>query len=129
MKTWNELEGNRLLNIAFSKPVEIGEIELFSLTLENDQPKLVMQFDIQELPDTPPPKWGKFNRCRLGLYCLSVSDLLVKTIPCKERLQISIDHSNGIFSVSASNVTSSIEFKAAFVSLSGPSVYLCEEEF
>lgn len=36
MKTWNELEGNRLLNIAFSKPVEIGEIELYSLTLEND---------------------------------------------------------------------------------------------
>lgn len=126
---WNELEGNRLLNIAFSKPVEIGEIELFSLTLENDRSALVMQFDISELPDTPPSKWGKFNRCRLGLYCLSVSDLLVKNIPCKKHLQISIDHSNGIFSVSASNVTSLIEFKAAFVSLSGPSVYLCEEDF
>lgn len=125
MKTWNQLEGNKLFNIVFSYPVEIGEIELFSLTLENDQPKLIIQFDISSLPDTPPAKWGKFNKCRLGLYCLSISDLLVKNIPCRESLNITIENTNDAFYIRASNSTSLIEFKAGFVSLSGPSVYLC----
>lgn len=129
MKTWNELEGSKLFNIAFSQPVEIGKIELCTLTLENYQPKLVMQFDISELPDKPPLRWGEFNRCRVGLYCLSISDLLVKNIPCKEHLQMFVEYSSGVFSVSASSANSLIEFKSAFVSLSGPSVYLCEEEF
>ncbi|QKE63397.1 hypothetical protein HNE05_08485 [Aquipseudomonas campi] len=124
MRIWNQLEGNKLFNIVFSYPVEIDKIELFSLTLENDQPKLIMQFDILSLPDIPPPKWGRFNRCRLGLYCLSVSELLVKNIPCKEQLDISIEHTSGSFYIKASNSTSLIEFKAKFVSLSGPSVYL-----
>ena len=129
MKTWNELEGSKLFNIVFSESIKIDEVELFSLTLENDQPVLSMQFDIPDLPDAPPSKWGNFNRCRIGIYCLSVTDLLVKNIPCEDNLRIVIEHSSEGFFVKASNAAALIEFRASFVSLSGPSVYLCEEEF
>lgn len=129
MKVWNELDGSKLFNIVFSDPVEIGEIELFSLTLENDQPKLVLQFDIPEIPDKPPSKWGNFNRCRLGIYCLSIRNLKLSNIPCKENLSMKISYMNELFTINASNADASIEFEAGFISLSGPSVYLCETEF
>jgi len=53
MKYWNELEGSKLFNMVFSKNIPIGELELFSINIENDQPKLVFSFDIPELPDSP----------------------------------------------------------------------------
>lgn len=133
MKYWNELEGSKLFNMVFSKNIPIGELELFSINIENDQPKLVFSFDIPELPDSPPTKWGKsFNRCRLGLYCLSIKDLSIKNLPYQGRFFIEIKFLEEIFTVSLSNIKDSspnIYFKSKYLSLSGPSVYLNESSF
>ena len=40
-----------------------------------------------------------------------------------------ISYSNNSFTITAANANASIEFQAEFVSLSGPSVYLCEVDF
>jgi len=53
---WNELDGNIFFNRIFSDPITIGEIELSSLTLDNDIPTIILEFDIAEYPDAPPQK-------------------------------------------------------------------------
>lgn len=53
MKYWNELENTIFFNKVFTYPVEIGEITLFSVTIDNDRPNIGLGFDISEIPDTP----------------------------------------------------------------------------
>lgn len=54
MKHWNELDDTIFFNKVFTYPVEIGEITLFSVTIDNDRPDIGLGFDISELPDAPP---------------------------------------------------------------------------
>ncbi|WP_338490696.1 hypothetical protein VRB78_10035 [Pseudomonas trivialis] len=53
MKYWNELDNTIFFNKVFTYPVEIGEIRLFSVTIDNDRPNIGLGFDIPETPDTP----------------------------------------------------------------------------
>ena len=100
MKYWNDLDRNIFLEKIFSKPVEIGQIALFSMQIENDRPSVGLGFDIPEFPDTLPKKWeGKgYNTCRMGIDCHGIQDLSIKNIPVREVF----------FSKSPRKITSSI---------------------
>jgi len=130
MKFWNNLDNTIFFNRVFTCPVEIGEIALFSLKIDNDRPKIILEFDIQELPDSPPEKWVKsgFNTCRIGISCAGLTDLEIKNIPNANPLKMVIIKQQNFFSVDARSATSSIKFKAKYVSLCGPSVYFCDPD-
>ncbi|WP_338480656.1 Imm50 family immunity protein [Pseudomonas trivialis] len=125
MKYWNELDNTIFFNKVFTYPVEIGEITLFSVTIDNDRPNIGLGFDIPETPDTLPEKWIKegFNTCRIGLDCGGLSDIRIKNIPTKEKFKMVIIKRENYFELHATSKSSAIELKAKFISLCGPAVY------
>ncbi|RON53858.1 Imm50 family immunity protein [Pseudomonas frederiksbergensis] len=126
MKFWNDFDGSTFFNQIFTTSISIGTIELFNITIDNNRPTIILEFDIEQLPDSPPAKWKKtqFNTCRIGLNCGDISNLLIKNIPTKGKLNISITKNENLFTINASNKNSLIEFKTKFPLLCGPSVYL-----
>lgn len=130
MKLWNEFDNTIFFNKVFTYPVKIGCVALFSLSIDNDSPNIILEFDIQELPDSPPEKWikARFNTCRIGISCAGITDLEIKNIPNSNPLKMMINKDQDFFAVVAKSDTSSIEFKAKYISLCGPSVYFCDPD-
>ncbi|MGE8483427.1 MULTISPECIES: Imm50 family immunity protein [Pseudomonas] len=126
MKFWNDLDGSTFFNQVFTTPIAINTIELFTVSIDNSRPTIIMEFDISELPDAPPTKWkrSEFNTCRIGLNCGGIGDLKINNIPTKEKLNISITQKENLFMVNASNKDSLIQFTTKFPLLCGPSVYM-----
>lgn len=130
MKFWNELDGSLFFNKAFTTPIPIGEVTLFSLNIDNNRPAIILEFDIKEYPETPPAKWKQsgFNTCRIGLNCSNIQELLIKNIPTKKNLTITISNEVENFRVRAENDDSIIEFTTKHPLLCGPSAYLNSPE-
>lgn len=126
MKYWNEVDQNTFFEKLFSQPVEIGKIALFSLQIENDRPSLGIGFDIPEFPDALPKKWEDkgYNTCRMGIDCHGIRDLKIENIPLREVFTVSITKANGEFHFQAANKNALIEFKAEYISLCDPNVYM-----
>ncbi|MHC8380130.1 Imm50 family immunity protein [Pseudomonas sp. LB3P14] len=126
MKFWNDIDGSTFFNQVFNTPVAIGTIELFTISIDNSRPTIILEFDIEELPDSPPIKWKKseYNTCRIGLNCGGVNNLMIKNIPTKEKLNITITKQENTYRIHASNSSASIEFTTKFPLLCGPSVYM-----
>jgi hypothetical protein len=126
MKYWNDLDQNIFFEKIFSRPVEIGQIALFSMQIENDRPSVGLGFDIPEFPDTLPKKWeGKgYNTCRMGIDCHGIQDLSIKNIPVQEVFFVKITKENNQFYFQATNKNALIEFKAKLITLVDPNVYI-----
>ncbi|MDN6866083.1 MULTISPECIES: Imm50 family immunity protein [Pseudomonas] len=126
MKYWNDLDQNIFFEKIFSRPVEIGQIALFSMQIENDRPSVGLGFDIPEFPDTLPKKWeGKgYNTCRMGIDCHGIQDLSIKNIPVREVFFVKITKENNQFYFQATNKNVLIEFKANFITLADPNVHI-----
>lgn len=130
MKHWNDLEGTIFFNKLFSQPIEIREIYIHSLTIENDQPSLGIGFDIPDFPDSLPPKLQDkgYNTCRIGLTCHGISNLQIINLPRREIFIAKITRKNEHYLFNAKSENTSIEFKAKWLSMDGPSVYInCPE--
>lgn len=125
MKYWNDLDGSIFFKKIFTTVIPIDEISLFSLTIDNDRPTIILEFDISEYPDAPPLKWKQheFNTCRIGLNCSNIDDLLVKKIPTKEKLHLTISKHGKKSMIRAANRESVIEFTTEHPLLCGPSAY------
>lgn len=130
MKYWNELDESVFFCKIFSQSIEIGKISLFSLQIENDQPAVGLGFDIPEFPDNLPEKWKNkgFNTCRIGLTCLGISDLKIKNIPHREVFFVTITKEGELFFFQATAKSSLIEFKAKYIFLCDPSLYINDPE-
>ncbi|WLD68426.1 MULTISPECIES: Imm50 family immunity protein [Pseudomonas] len=126
MKYWNELDGSIFFSKIFSLPIKIGKIALFSLRIENDQPCVGLGFDIPEFPDKLPEKWKNkgYNTCRIGITCNEIEDLKIQNIPIHKEFLVTIEKQNNHFKFKATNDSALIEFKAKFISLSDPNVYI-----
>ncbi|WP_323154320.1 Imm50 family immunity protein [Pseudomonas alvandae] len=122
---WNDLEGSIFFNKIFSYPVRIGEIELDSLTIDNDIPTIIFEFDISEYPDAPPQKWKQadFNICRIGLNCGTPKKVKIINIPTNNKLTVQITQQQDSLLVQAFNDTSLIELETKHLLLCGPSAY------
>ena len=130
MRHWNDIEGTVFFNKLFTHYIEIGEIYIHSLTVEYDQPSISIGFDIPEFPDRLPPKWeGKgYNTCRIGLTCNEISNLQIANLPRREIFFAEIKHEDEHFIFNAKSKNASIEFRAKWLSMDGPSVYVnCPE--
>ncbi|MCX9151248.1 Imm50 family immunity protein [Pseudomonas sp. TB1-B1] len=130
MKYWNNLDGTIFFNKLFSHPIEIGKIYIHVLSIENDQSDLGIGFDISEFPDYLPEKWKDkgYNTCRLGLSCSEISNLRISNIPHREVFFAKIIFEDGHYFFNAVSKKASIQFKAKWLSLEGPSVYInCPE--
>ncbi|KHK63388.1 Imm50 family immunity protein [Pseudomonas frederiksbergensis] len=125
MISWNNLEGSIFFNKVFSYAVPIGQIELFSLAIDNSAPTIILEFDIAEYPDVPPPKWKQsgYNTCRIGLNCSAPKNLKIVNIPTENKLTLQITQQRDGYAIQASNATSLIEFEAKHLLLCGPSAY------
>lgn len=123
---WTDLPGSELMSRIFSQPPEIGEIDLFNIEIKRDGPTVTINFDmIDTLPDQTPPKWGKeFNRCRIGIYCFGVSDFAVSGISTEMRAKIKFELSNKEKIIRIESDSININISCAYISLTGPSVYL-----
>ncbi|MBN3861999.1 hypothetical protein HCU66_07125 [Pseudomonas frederiksbergensis] len=130
MKFWNDIDGSIFFNQVFKTSVAIGFVEFFTVNIENNRPTIILEFDIEELPDAPPEKWKKteLNTCRIGLNCSEISSLTIKNIPTKEKLSIRITQSDNLFTIHASNNNSTIEFTTKSLLLCGPSVYMNDKK-
>ncbi|MCS3516071.1 immunity 50 family protein [Pseudomonas grimontii] len=126
MKNWNELDGSIFFSKIFSLPVKIGKIALFSVRIENDQPCIGLGFDIPEFPDNLPEKWKNkgYNTCRIGITCNEIEDLKIQNIPIREEFFVTIEKQNNHLKFKATSDSASIEFRAKFISLSTPNVYI-----
>lgn len=126
MKYWNELDGSIFFGKIFSQPIAINRIALFSMRIDNDQPCVGLGFDIPEFPDQLPEKWKNkgYNTCRTGLICHNIKELKVQNIPAHEVFKVEIKKHNDHFEFHATSENASIEFKARFISLSDPNVYI-----
>lgn len=130
MKNWNDLDGSIFFNKLFSQPIEIGKAYIHSLHIENDQNNFGIGFDIPNFPDRLPEKWKDkgYNTCRIGLTCSNITNLKIINLPLREVFTIEIIKESEHFFFSAKSRNASVEFKAEWLSLSGPSVYLnCSE--
>ncbi|MCF4998434.1 hypothetical protein GIW70_16235 [Pseudomonas syringae] len=126
MNYWNELDGSTFFNKVFGSDIAIGEIDLFSVSIDNNRPVITLEFDISDYPVAPPEKWKKsgFNTCRIGLNCSNIKDLTIKNIPTQKNLTMKILSQDGNFKISATNEDSLIEFTTRHPMLCGPSAYL-----
>jgi hypothetical protein len=126
MKYWNDVDQNIFFEKIFSEPVEIGRIALFSLQIENDRPSVGLGFDIPDFPDRLPRKWEDkgYNTCRMGIDCHGIQDLKIQNIPVREVFFVKISKKNNQFYFQATNKNALIEFKAKFISLVDPNVYI-----
>ncbi|QVN03262.1 hypothetical protein JYG38_07280 [Pseudomonas rhodesiae] len=126
MKYWNDLDQNIFFEKIFSRPVEIGQIAVFSMQIENDRPSVGLGFDIREFPDTLPKKWEckGYNTCRMGIDCHGIQDLSIKNIPVREVFFVKITKENNQFYFQATNKNALIEFKANFITLADPNVHI-----
>lgn len=126
MKYWNSLDGSIFFNKVFSTPIAIGAVELFSIVINNNTPDTTLEFDIPEIPDTPPEKWKKngFNTCRIGINISNIQNLTIKNIPTQEKLHTSITKEDNLYTVKLYNQDSLIQFSADHILLCGPSVYM-----
>lgn len=126
MKYWNELDKNIFFEKIFSHPVEIGEINLFSLQIDNDRPSLGIGFDIPEFPDILPEKWKNkgYNVCRFGVDCYGVSDLKILNIPNREKFYLKIKKKDDQLCFQATNKNSLVKFNAKSISICDPNVYM-----
>lgn len=52
MKFWNDIDGSTFFNQVYNTPVAIGTIELFTISIDNSRPTIILEFDIEELPDS-----------------------------------------------------------------------------
>ncbi|MCW1244189.1 immunity 50 family protein [Pseudomonas sp. SAICEU22] len=122
---WNNLERSIFFNKIFSSPIPIGEIELASLTIDNNIPTIILEFDISEYPDAPPQKWKQagFNICRIGLNCGTPQKTKIINIPTNDKLIVQITQQQDSFLIQASNDTSLIELETKHLLLCGPSAY------
>ncbi|AZE77596.1 Imm50 family immunity protein [Pseudomonas synxantha] len=130
MKNWNDLDGSIFFNKVFSQPIEIGKAYIHSLSIENDQNDFGIGFDIPNFPDRLPEKWKDkgYNTCRIGLTCSNITDLKIINLPLREIFTIEIMNASEHFFFTAKSKNAIIEFKAKWLSLSGPSVYInCPE--
>ena len=130
MKYWNNLDGTIFFNKVFSQPIEIGKVYIHSLGIENDQPSFGVGFDIPDFPDVLPEKWKNkgYNTCRIGLTCYEISNLKIVNLPRKEIFSINIKRETGYFLFTAKSKNASIEFKAKWLSMEGPTVYINHPE-
>lgn len=130
MNYWNELDGSTFFNKVFTTSISIGEVQLFTLNIDNDRPVAILEFDISEYPDTPPIKWKQsgFNTCRIGLNCSNIKDLLIKNIPTHKKLSVTISNKKGDFIIRLANDDSLIEFTTKHPLLCGPSGYINSAE-
>ncbi|MFJ2530079.1 Imm50 family immunity protein [Pseudomonas helmanticensis] len=126
MKHWNDVQGSTFFNMIFSSPIAIGEINLFTLKIENDYSTVIMGFDIPETPDAPPRKWKNigFNTCRIGITCSEIEELFIINLPNQKNFQLTIEKIDSRFKVSATAEKSSISFTTSFINLRDPNVYL-----
>ncbi|PQP01640.1 hypothetical protein C5612_20030 [Pseudomonas frederiksbergensis] len=126
MKSWNELDGSNFFNRIFTSAIAIGEVELFSISIDNSRPTITLEFDIPEYPDAPPEKWKQsgFNTCRTGLNCSNIENLIIKNIPTRKKLAVKISHQDNIYTIILSNNESLIEFTTKHPLLCGPSAYM-----
>ena len=120
------MDQNIFFEKIFSKPVEIWRIALFSLQIENDRPSVGLGLDITDFPDILPKKWeGKgYNTCRMGIDCHRIQDLRVQNIPVRQVFFVKIAKKNNQLYFQATNKNALIEFKAKFISLAAPNVYI-----
>ena len=126
MKYWNSLDGSIFFNKVFSTPIAIGAVELFTIIINNNTPDTTLEFDIPEIPDSPPEKWKKmgFNACRIGINISNIQNLTIKNIPTKGKLHTSIAKEDNRYTVKLYNQDSLIQFSADHILLCGPSVYM-----
>ncbi|NVZ68367.1 Imm50 family immunity protein [Pseudomonas costantinii] len=130
MKHWNDLDGSIFFKKVFSQPIEIGKIYIHSLGIENDQPSLGIGFDIPDFPDVLPEKWKNkgYNTCRIALRCDEISNLKIVNLPHREVFSIKLEQEDTYFLFTAKSKNASIEFKAKWLTMEGPTVYInCPE--
>ena len=96
------------------------------MEIKRDGPSIIISFDLIDiLPDKPPIKWGKeFNRCRVGLYCLGVSELIISGVSRNMKAEINFDIHESDNKIKITGDDFSIIFKCLHINLTGPSVYL-----
>ncbi|MGK3189527.1 immunity 50 family protein [Enterobacter soli] len=123
---WTELPCNELMKRVFSQPPKIDCIDLFDMQINHDGPSMIINFDLIDiLPDNPPAKWGtNFNRCRVGIYCIAVSDLIISGVSKNMYAKIAFDLNGDKKKVTIKGDDLNISFKCSHVHLTGPSVYL-----
>lgn len=125
---WTDLNGSELLKRVFTHPVPIEEVSIFSIIINRDGPNICIDFDLKnKIPDAPIKSWtqSKFNRCRIGINCGGVEELLItgwgtannaiaiieKVSPEKTRVRFF-------------NKKLQISFLCTDLTVTGPSVYL-----
>lgn len=126
MKHWNDLDGSIFFNKVFSQTIRIGKVYIHSLRIENDKNDLGIGLDIPEFPDRLPEKWRDkgYNTCRIGLTFSTIINLKITNLPLREDFTVKIKNEGDSFFFTAKSKTASIEFRAKWLSLSGPSVYM-----
>lgn len=76
MRNWTDTLENPggLLAIFGNRCPTLSEVVLHELTLNRDGPRLILRFDVNTFPDSPPKKWvvSRYNRVQLKLLAVGV---------------------------------------------------------
>ena len=117
MKHWNELDKNNSFKKIFSFPVEIGRIAIISLSIEDNQHCIGMEFDIPELSDNLPKKNKGYDMCRVSAHCYNIKN----TSPMHKVFTVKIKK-NSVLIVEAINDRASRKFSAKYISLNSHNI-------
>lgn len=123
---WNEIDGSILFNKVFSKPIEIGEIDIFDINIDREAATVIISFDlVNVLPDIPPPKWVVgYNRCRCGINCSGVRHLKIEGMATDMPAKIEIENKSGNSEVIIKGDDVFLNLRCSHIQLMGPSVYI-----
>ncbi|HDR2784872.1 TPA: immunity 50 family protein [Enterobacter sichuanensis] len=125
---WNEIEGSILFNKVFSRDVEVNEIDIFDIKIDREATTVMICFDlVNELPDSPPPKWVKgYNRCRCGINCSGVKFLKIEGMSTDMPAKIEIQKNTSYSVVIIKGADIFLNLKCSHIQLMGPSVYISQ---
>jgi len=123
---WTDLPCNELLRRVFIQPPKVGAIDLLEVQIKSDGPAVIIGFDlVGVLPDNPPTKWGSdFNRCRMGIYCLGVSNLSIEGLARNMIANVNFHIFENVNHVEVKGEFFKMNFDCADISITGPSVYI-----
>jgi hypothetical protein len=120
-----DLAGAELLRRVFSYSPTIERVDLFDISLKRDGKVFIANFDlIDQVPDRPPEKWKNFNRCRVGIYCMMISNLQMSGWNTRNLVSLSISKKDDRYEVRIVGDSLEIGLTCQFISLTGPTVYL-----
>lgn len=103
----------------------LNNVNLHEITLDRDGPRVLLRFDLDDFPKTPPKKWvdAGYTRVQLVIAAFVVHEVLISGWNTTNKVDMKVEKIGDLIAVSAKNDAVSFTIKAEFFNLRSVSGY------